>query len=329
MNTRRQALVALGACTVATPRSLLAQQRPVNVFRVGFLGATSPAGFKSRVDALRAGLRELGYVEGKNLVIEFRWAEGMYDRLPALAAELVRLKVDVVVTGGTPGTRAAQQATTTIPIVMAVSGDAVANGLVAGLARPGGNITGTTYFDPELHAKRLEFLKEAVPRVAHVGVLLNPQNPQTMGTTLQALRLAADLLRLRLSLFEARAANEFAGAFSAMVQSRVDAAAIADDGLFLANLEAIADIAANKQLPSTGAKELAEAGGLVGYGVDFVQAYYRAAYFVDRILKGSKPGDLPVERPPSFELVVNLKTASALGLTLPQSLMVRANKVVQ
>ena len=329
MNTRRQALVALGACTVATPHSLLAQQQPVNVPRLGFLGATSSAAFKSRVDALRAGLRELGYVEGKNIAIEFRWAEGMYDRLPALAAELVRLKVDVVVTGGTPGTRAAKQATTTIPIVMAVSGDAVANGLIASLARPGGNITGTTYFDPELHAKRLEFLKEAVPRVAHVGVLLNPQNPQTMGTTLQSLQLAADSLRLRLSLFEARVANDFEAAFAAMVQSRVDSTAIADDGLFLANIEAIAHIAEKKQLPSTGAKELAEAGGLMGYGVDFDQTYYRAAYFVDRILKGSKPGDLPVERPQSFELVVNLKTASALGLTLPQSLMFRTNKVVQ
>jgi putative ABC transport system substrate-binding protein len=261
--------------------------------------------------------------------MEFRWADGMYDRLPSLAAELVRLKVDVIVTGGTPGTRAAKQATTKIPIVMAVSGDAVATGLIASLARPGGNITGTTYFDPELHAKRLQFLKEAVPRVAHVGVLMNPDNPQTMGTTIRSLRLAAETLTLKLSLFEARTADEFDGAFSAMARSRVDAVAIADDGLFLANLGAIADLAEKKYLPSTGAKELAEAGGLVGYGVDFVGAYYRAAYFVDRILRGAKPGDLPVEQPPSFELVINLKTARAIGLTLPQSLTVRANRVVQ
>ena len=329
MKTRRQWLIALGASAVAAPWPSLAQQRPVNVHRVGFLGATSIAAYKSRVDAVRAGLRDLGYVEGKNLVIEFRWADGMYDRLPNLAAELVRLKVDVIVTGGTPGTRAAKQATTTIPIVMAVSGDAVATGLIASLARPGGNITGTTYFDPELAAKRLELLKEAVPRATRVGVLTNPDNPQTMGTTLQSLRLAAESLKLKLSIFEARSPNEFEHTFSAMVESRVDAVAVVDDGMFIANQRAIADIAANKRLPLTGAKELAETGGLIGYGVDFVQTYYRAAYFVDKILKGTKPGDLPVEQSAKFELVINLKTAKALGLTIPQSLLQRADKVVQ
>ena len=329
MKTRRQWLIALGACAVAAPWPSLAQQRPVNVHRIGFLGATSIAAYKSRVDAVRAGLRDLGYVEGKNLVMEFRWADGMYDRLPNLAAELVRLKVDVIVTGGTPGTRAAKQATKTIPIVMAVSGDAVATGLIASLARPGGNITGTTYFDPELAAKRLELLKEAVPRATRVGVLTNPDNPQTMGTTLQYIRLAAESLKLKLSIFEARSPNEFEHIFSAMVESRVDAVAVVDDGMFMANQRAIADIAANKRLPLTGAKELAETGGLIGYGVDFVQTYYRAAYFVDRILKGTKPGDLPVERSAKFELVINLKTAKALGLTIPQSLLQRADGLIQ
>jgi putative ABC transport system substrate-binding protein len=274
-------------------------------------------------------LRDLGYVEGKNLVMEFRWADGMYDRLPNLAAELVRLKVDVIVTGGTPGTRAAKQATATIPIVMAVSGDAVATGLIASLARPGGNITGTTYFDPELAAKRLELLKEAVPRATRVGVLTNPDNPQTMGTTLQYIRRAAESLKLNLSIFEARSPNEFEHIFSAMVESRVDAVAVVDDGMFIANQRKIADIAANKRLPLTGAKELAETGGLIGYGVDFVQTYYRAAYFVDRILKGTKPGDLPVEQSAKFELVINLKTAKALGLTIPQSLLQRADVLIQ
>jgi putative ABC transport system substrate-binding protein len=329
MKTRRQWLIALGACAVAAPWPSLAQQRPVNVHRIGFLGATSIAAYKSRVDAVRAGLRDLGYVEGKNLVMEFRWADGMYDRLPNLAAELVRLKVDVIVTGGTPGTRAAKQATTTIPIVMAVSGDAVATGLIASLARPGGNITGTTYLEPELAAKRLELLKEAVPRVTRVGVLINPDNPQTMGTTLQYIRPAAESLKLKLSIFEARSPNEFEHIFSAMVESRVDAVAVMDDGMFIANQRAIADIAANKRLPLTGAKELAETGGLIGYGVDFVQTYYRAAYFVDRILKGTKPGDLPVERSAKFELVINLKTAKALGLTIPQSLLQRADGLIQ
>ena len=329
MKTRRQWLLALGASAIAAPWPSLGQQRPVNVHRIGLLAATSIAGYKSRVDAVRAGLRDLGYVEGKNLVMEFRWADGMYDRLPNLAAELVRLKVDVIVTGGTPGTRAAKQATTTIPIVMAVSGDAVATGLIASLARPGGNITGTTYFDPELAAKRLELLKEAVPRATRVGVLTNPDNPQTMGTTLQYIRVAAESLRLKLAIFEARSPNEFEHIFSAMVESRVDAVAVVDDGMFLANQRAIADIAANKLLPLTGAKELAETGGLIGYGVDFVQTYYRAAYFVDRILKGTKPGDLPVEQPPRFELVINIKTATVLGLTVPQSLLQRADKLVQ
>jgi putative ABC transport system substrate-binding protein len=329
MRTRREWLIALGAGAVAAPWPSLAQQRPVNVYRVGFLGATSIVGAQSRVDAVRAGLRDLGYLEGKNLVIEFRWAEGMYDRLPSLAAELVGLKVDVIVTGGTPGTRAAKEATTTIPIVMAVSGDAVATGLIASLARPGGNITGTTYFDPELHAKRLELLKETVPRATRLGVLINPDNPQTMGTTLQYIRVAAESLRLKLSIFEARSPNEFEHIFSAMVESRIDAMAMADDAMFLANLRAIADVAAKKRLPSTGAKEFAEAGGLIGYGVNFDQTYYRAAYFVDRILKGSKPGDLPVEQPPRFELVINKKTATVLGLTIPQSLLQRADKLVQ
>jgi putative ABC transport system substrate-binding protein len=307
----------------------LAQLRQAKVHRIGFLGATSAAGYKSRVDAVRAGLRDLGYVEGKNVVIEFRWAEGMYDQLPSLAAELVRLKVDVVVTGGTPGTRAAKKATPTIPIVMAVAGDAVATGLIASLARPGGNITGTTYFDPELHAKRLELLKEAVPRAARIGVLINPDNPQTMGTTLQSIRAAAESLKLDLSIFEARAPNQLESVFSGMVERRVDAMAMADDGMFLANLKTIADGAKSKQLPSTGAKELAEAGGLIGYGVDFVQTYYRAAYFIDRILKGTKPGDLPVEQPPRFELVINTKTASVLGLTFPRFLLQRADQVIQ
>ena len=329
MKARRQLLVALGASAVATRFTSLARAQPVKVARIGFLGATSLAGYKSRVDALRTGLQEFGYVEGKNLAMEFRWANGAYDRLPSLAAELVRLKVDVIVTGGTPGTRAAKQATTTIPIVMAVSGDAVATGLIASLARPGGNITGTTYFDPELTAKRLELLKQAVPKLARVGVLINPDNPQTMGTTLQSLRLAAASLKLELFVFEARSMNDLERAFSAMLQTGVDAVVMVDDGVFLANLRAIADLAANKRLPTTGAKELAEAGGLIGYGVDFVETYHHAAYFVDRILRGAKPGDLPVEQPPRFELVVNLKTAKALGVTMPYSLLSRADRVVE
>ena len=324
---RRNLLIALGAGALAAPFAPFAQQ-PAKIARIGFLIPASASSYASRVAALRAGLRELGYIEGKNFSIEFRWADGRYDRLPGLAVELVQLKVDVIVTGGTPGTRAARQATATIPIVMAVAGDAVSTGLIASLAHPGGNITGTTYFDPELHAKRLELLKEAMPRVIRVGALINPENPQTMGTTLQALRLAAESLKLELPLFEARSPDEFEGAFSAMAKNRVDAVEIADDPMFLGNLRAIADIAASRRLPSTGAKEFAETGGLIGYGVNFAETFRRAAHFVDKILKGAKPGDLPVEQATKFELVINRKTAIALGTAIPQRLLLRADKVI-
>lgn len=324
---RRRFVAAIGAALAAPLESFA--QRPAKIARIGFLIPAYASSYASRVEALRAGLRDRGYVEGRDFVIEFRVADGKYDRLPGLAAELVRLEVDVIVTGGTPGTRAAKQATAAIPIVMAISGDAVATGLIASLARPGGNVTGTTYFDPELHAKRLELLKEAVPRITRVGALINPDNPQAMGTTLQALRRAAESLKVELPLFEARSPSEFEGAFSAMAKKRVDAVGIVDDPMFLGNLRSIADIAANTRLPSTGAKEFAEAGGLIGYGVDFAGTFRRAAYFVDRILRGTKPNELPVEQATTFELVINRRAASALGVTIPQHLLLRADKVIE
>lgn len=326
MNRRR--FVAAISAALAAPLESFAQ-KPAKIARIGFLIPAYASSYASRVEALRAGLRDRGYVEGRDFVIEFRVADGKYDRLPGLAAELVRLKVDVIVTGGTPGTRAAKQASAAIPIVMAISGDAVATGLVASLARPGGNVTGSTYFDPELHEKRLELLKEAVPRITRVGALINPDNPQAMGTTLQALRRAAESLKMELPLFEARSPSEFEGAFSAMAKRRVDAVAIVDDSMILGNLRAIADLAASKRLPSTGAKEFAEAGGLIGYGVDFVGTFRRAAYFVDRILKGTKPGDLPVEQATRFELVINHKAARALALNIPEQLLYRADKLIE
>ena len=329
MIVRRQIVLGIGASALATPLAPLAQQQPARVARIGFLIPAYASSYASRVEALRAGLRDLGYVEGKNFAIEFRWADGKYERLPGLAVELVRLKVDVIVTGGTPGTRAAKQATAEIPIVMAVSGDAVATGLIASLARPGGNVTGTTYFDPELHEKRLELLKEAIPRITRVGALINPDNPQAMGTTLQRLRLAAESLKLELPLFGARSPGEFEGAFSEMSSKRVDAAAIVDDPMFLGNLRAIANHAASTRLPSTGAKEFAEAGGLIGYGVDFAGTFHRAAYFVDRVLRGVKPRDLPVEQATKFELLINGRSAKALGVTMPQSILLRADRVIE
>lgn len=318
-------LLAFGLLIV--PLAAEAQQ-PGKVPRIGFLGATSAAEYAPRVEAFRQGLRDLRYVEGKDIVIEFRWAEGKYDQLPGLAAELVRLKVDVLVTHGTPGTRAAKGATTTIPIVMMVSGDAVATGLVASIARPGGNLTGSTFFNPELAAKRLELLKEAVRRITRVAVLLNPDNPIN-GPVLQAMEATARSLKVVLQQVEARGSNEFEGAFSAMAKRRVDAFVVIEDGMLIANARGIADLAAKKRLPSAGFTEFAEAGGLVGYGVNLLELSRRAAVFVDKILKGSKPGDLPVEQATKFQLIVNLKTAKALRLTIPKPVLVRADRLIE
>ena len=328
MITRRRLVIALGAGALAAPLASFAQQQPAKVARIGFLGAGYAIGQMAPVEALRASLRDLGYVEGKNIFIEYRWADGKYDRLPDLAAELVRLKVDVLVTYGTPGTRAAKQATTTIPIVMATSGDAVAVGLVASLARPDGNVTGLTFFDPELSAKRLELLKEAMPRLTRVAVLLNPDNP-AKGPSLQAMGITAKSLKVGLQQFDVRGPNEFERAFSAMAKGRVNAVWIHQDPMLYANIKVIANLAAKQRLPSIGFPEFAEAGGLIGYGVNFLELYRRAAVFVDKILKGAKPGDLPVERPTKFELVINLKTAKALGIKIPQTLLQRADKVIE
>ena len=324
---RRSLLVAFGAGALAVPLGLFAQQPP-KVARIGFLGSALASSFAKQVEALRAGLRDLGYVEGRNMLIEFRWAEGKYERLPELAAELVNLKIDVLVTHGIPGTRAAKLTTSKIPIVMAIAGDAVATGLVASLARPGGNITGSSYFLPQLNAKRLELLKEALPHVTQVAALFNPSNPIS-SPNIQAMGLAAKALKLELQQFKVPGPKEFEMAFSAMAKKRVDAVAITEDGEFAAYAKGIADAALRQRLPSTGSKEFAEAGGLIGYGVNLLDIFRRGAYFVDRILKGAKPGELPVEQATKFELVVNLKTAKALGLAISKELLFRADKVIE
>ena len=321
MERRTFALGLLGAPLAARG------QQSAKVARIGFLGTQSVSSLTSWVEALRAGLRERGYVDGVNIVIDYRCAEGNYDRLPELAAELVRLKVDVLVTHATPGTRAAKQATTTIPIVMAVSGDAVATGLIASLNQPSGNITGSTFFNPELCAKRLEILKETLPRAKRVALLLNPDNLMN-APNLQATELTAKSLMFDLQQFEARRPDEFENAFSAMVTKGVDAVALIDDPMLIANIKVIADLASKRRLPSIGFLELAETGGLVGYGVNFAETFHRAAYFVDRILKGAKPPDLPVERATKFVLIINREAAKALGLTIPQSMLARADKVI-
>jgi putative ABC transport system substrate-binding protein len=300
------------------------------VARIAFLGSTSlssPA-HKRNVDALRDGLRELGYVEGQNLVIEFRWAEGKYDRLPQLAAELVSLQPDVIITHGTPGTLAAKRATTTIPIVMAVVGDAVVTGVVSGIARPGGNITGLTFFNPELGAKRLELLKEAFPRSRRVGALVNPDNPMARAI-IQVMRAPAGSLNIDLQIFEARGPGEFENAFLAMAERGVDAATIIEDPMFIANARTIGEAASSRRLPLIGFREIVEAGGLVAYGVRWHEMYRRAAVFVDKILKGAKPGGLPIEQATRFDLVINLKAARALGVEIPPTLIARADEVIE
>ena len=328
MNNRRKLIVTLSMSAIAIPLSSFAQSQPAKVHRIGILSAETPSSLAGRMDALRAGLRDLGYVEGKNIVIEFRGAEGNYDRLPDLAVELARFKPDVIVTLGQKAAVAAKHATTTIPIVFPNVSDAVATGLVASLARPGANMTGSTFFGPELMAKQLELLREAVPRMAQVAVLQNPANSSS-GPNLRAMEIAAKSLKLGLQHFDVRGPNEFDSVFAAMAKRRIDAVVIQSDTMFFANAIAIADLPAKKRLPSAGNTEFAEAGGLIGYGVNILEMHRRAAVFVDKILKGAKPGDIPVERPTKFELVVNLKTAKALGLTIPNSILVRANRVIE
>jgi putative ABC transport system substrate-binding protein len=322
---RRVFLGALTGGLLAAPLAAEGQQAG-KVFRIGLLGTDS--GQANPMEALRAGLRDLGYVEGKNIVIEYRWAEGEYDRFPALVAELVALNVDVIVTqGGTPPALAAKRATTTIPIVMTGVGDAVGTGLVASLARPGGNVTGLTDSVPELHAKRLELLKEAMPRAGRVAFLVNPVNRSQ--AAYKSLERTARLLKVELHTVEVRRTQEFERAFSTMAQNRIDAIVVAQDALFNANVRAIADLAAKKRLPSSGTKDFAQAGGAIGYGWNSFDNNRRAAHFVDKILRGARPADLPVEQPTKFELSINLKTAKALGLTIPPSLLQRADQVIE
>jgi putative ABC transport system substrate-binding protein len=312
---------------LAAPPSALAQPS-AKIRRIGFLGTGTAAGTARWVEALRGGLRELGYVEGRNLAIEYRWADGKYERAPELAAELVRLKVEVLVTHGTPGSRAAKGATTTVPIVMASVGDAVLVGLVASLARPGGNITGSAFFNPELAAKRLELLKETLPRLTRAAALINPDNPG-QGTLLQAMEPTAKSLKLELLVVDVLGPADFEKAFKTMADKHVGAVVVAEDGMINSNLQAIATRAAGARLPSIGMAEFAESGGLMGYGVNFSEMYRRAAVFVDKILKGAKPGDLPIERATKFETILNQKAAKALGITFPRSVLVRADKLIE
>ena len=295
--------------------------------RVGYLGTRTLADFA--VEAFRQALHELGWVEGQNIVVEWRFAEGKLERLPELAAELVRLKPDVIVAQATPGATAAKNATQTIPIVMVPVTDPVALGLVTSLARPGGNITGVSANSVEIVGKQLALLKETLPKVRRVAILLNPANPTTRDVLKEA-NAAARSLGVQLQPVEARDADQLDAAFAAMVRERAEGVLVMQDTAFVLYRQRFADLAAKSRLPAAyGWKEHVEAGGLMSYGASLRDLFRRGATFVDRILKGAKPGDLPVEQPTKFELIINLKTAKALGLTIPRSLLSRADHIIE
>ena len=333
MIDRRTFLAGTGAVVLATPLAAKAQPS-TKVARIGYL-EFAPADLpvaQVMLDAFRQGMRERGYIEGQTFVIEYRASAGKVERLPDLVAELVRLEVNVIVASATPAALAAKQATTTIPIVSAVMADPVGDGLVASLARPGGNITGLTFLAPALVAKRLQLLKETVPRVSHVSALLHPgvYGKQTMRDMLKEAEVAAQTLGVQLQLLEARSPNDFDRAFSAIVKNSAGALIVFPSPMFYGAHKRLVDLAAKHRLPAIYAfQEAVASGGLMSYGTSIPDLSRRAATYVDKILKGAKPADLPVEQPTKFELVINLKTAKALGLTIPPSVLQRADEVVQ
>jgi len=313
---------------LAAPLAVAAQQAG-KVPRIGVLWPYSPAIATPFGDAFRQGLGTLGYVEGRNIALEERWADGKFDRLASLAAELIRLKVDVLVTASTPATQAAQQATKTTPIVMTLVSDPVDSGFVANLANPGGNVTGLSYMHPELSRKRLELIKDVIPKVSRVAVLSNPSNP-SIRPLLRETEAAARVLSVQLQVVEARDSGQLDSVFVAMSKERARALVVMPDAVFQDQRRRIVDLAAKSRLPAMYPwREAVEAGGLMAYGASGRDILRRAAAYVDKILKGAKPADLPVEEPTKFEFVINLKTAKTLGLTIPPSLLARADEVIQ
>ena len=326
--TRGLFALSLVLSLLAVPLATGAQQ-PAKVYRIGYLGVTSASATAHLIQAFQLGLREFGYIEGQNITIEYRWAGGRNDRLPGLAAELVRLKVDVIVVGPPPAALAARNATKTIPIVFAAGVDPVASGLVASLARPGGNVTGLATISPELSGKRLQLLKEAVPTISRVAVFWTPTNP-SHGQALEEAEAAAEILRLQLQPVEYRTPDDFESAFQAATRERASALMVLDDPVSFSQRARIVGLAARSRLPAIyGFREFAEAGGLIIYGPSLPDQWRRAAEYVHKILKGAKPAALPVEQPIKFELLVNLKTAKALGLTISKTILFRADEVIQ
>jgi putative ABC transport system substrate-binding protein len=328
VNNRRKLIVALGASALAWASAVRTQAR-AKVARIGLLSSFSPSDTAPWHQAFRQGLSDLGWAEGKNISIEYRFADGRSDRLPDLAADLVHSKVDIIVASVQPDALAARKATRAIPIVMASSSDPVSSGLVESLARPGGNVTGLSQMSIELGGKRLELLKRIVPELSLVAVLWNPQSAAS-SFYWKEIELPARQLGIQLQSLEVRSPNEFDNAFLDAARASAGALFIMPDPLTVTNLKRLADLAAKSRLPSIiHISEFADAGGLMAYGPDRADLYRRAATYVDKILKGAKPGDLPVELPTKFELVINMKTAKAIGITIPQSVLLRADRVIE
>jgi putative ABC transport system substrate-binding protein len=325
---RREFVTLLGGAAAAWPLAARAQQAAVPV--IGYLGAQSPAAFASRVTAFRQGLGETGYVEGRNVAIEFRWAEGQHDRLPALAAELVARRVAVIVApGGAPAAIAAKSVTTTIPIVFEMGADPIAMGLVTSLNRPGGNLTGVSSLNVEVTPKRLEILREAIPTATVVAVLLNPTSP-TADSQLRNLQEAARALGLQLHVLHASSARDFDAVFATLLQLRASGLVVASDTFFATHSEQLAALTVRHALPAIHqSRDFALAGGLMSYGGSFVESHRQAGVYTGRVLKGDKPADLPVQQVTKVELLINLKTAKALGVTFPLALSGRADQVIE
>lgn len=325
MTTRRDFVLAFGAGALA-PFTVFAQQK---IWRIGFFGTAFAAGYVNELEWIRAGLRKSGYEEGKNVHIEYRWAEGNEERMRKIAAEFAALKLDAIVVHGLPGAIAAAGVTSTIPIVMADGNDPVAAGLAASLARPGRNVTGSISFIPEESVKRLELLKEIVPRMKRVALIVSANAPPLLPVTRKALESAAAPMKVELQEFITREAADLPEVFNSVSKARIDAALINNEPLLNSQAPVIAALANSKRIPAAGNPSLLDAGVLLGYGADRQVLYIRAAYFLDRIFKGMKPGDIPFERASIFQLGVNLKTAKAIGIKVPASVLARADKVIE
>ena len=329
MNNRRKLVIALGAGALAAPLGLRAQQLTARAARIGWVVAGSPVTHAISLAAFRDGLQKLGYSEGQNVAFEYRWAEGNLERLPGLVLDLVQRKVDVILAGGTPVAVAAKNATRSIPIVMAGVGDPVEVGLITNLAHPGGNITGMAATLPDVARKRLEILKEIIPRLARVSVIWNPSSSVAQRES-KGIKESASVLRLSLNFYEAQTLTQLQNSLNLIPKSRPDGIIVLNDPLVFTYRKNIAEFASQAKIPSIyGFSEFVTVGGLISYGANIADTYRRAAIYVDKILKGAKPGDLPIELPRTFELMINKKTADAIGVTIPNSILLRADKLIE